>query len=603
VYAVTVALITAAFVVLLTAADADRANAAAIGDVPYCWDAAAGVPVGHAVVAGAVEYCVAPEVFRVALAGVSPSLPAGSGSLELDASSLFKFTFRRVDVPLTTAVARNYNECRTMDMPTSPVLYLSCGGTPQTYPPQSYQKGGSYTAAVRSSAAAAFTDVILAFSQPIYDMREKANTAPVLHATGAKLFAPEGAIFCSFPAMVGYYNGPDRSNPAAIWQLGVAAVQSDYSVCSLPYSVMVAMGMDVFECVSVGCGIDFYAIGAPFGPDIQVLGKWGCNMSPHPEALMPGRMNDPTFFQFWGGAGYNITPENCGGMAANTARWRPNGSTPWATLPITYTAPAYVTNGAGAVPSAFGAVSKTLIGGAKGMTTVADPVNTATGSFTHSETDLVAPDGSAGLRFERWYDSADQSTGALGFGWTSAWSDTLRSDGAAGFTFIESTGRTTSFRPALGGTWTHPVGVDASLVLRPDGSPALLYTNGDVLEFNVAGLIEQRFFADGQSLTVVRDAASRVLTVTSSSGAALTFTYTALNSGKIRLTSVAGSWGQSVTYTYGTGDRLATATRPGAANTYTYEPAKGLLTAVTDACPWPCHSPRWWPTKVLAVVS
>ena len=47
--------------------------------------------------------------------------------------------------------------------------------------------------------------------------------------------------------------------------------------------------------------------------------------------------------------------------------------------------------------------------------------------------------------------------------------------------------------------------------------------------------------------------------------------------------SAAGSWGQSVTYTYGVGDRLETATRPGATNTYAYEPAKGLLTSVTDA--------------------
>jgi YD repeat-containing protein len=46
---------------------------------------------------------------------------------------------------------------------------------------------------------------------------------------------------------------------------------------------------------------------------------------------------------------------------------------------------------------------------------------------------------------------------------------------------------------------------------------------------------------------------------------------------------VVGSWGQGVTYTYGTGDRLETATRPGAASTYTFEPAKGLLTAITDA--------------------
>ena len=260
----TVALTAVGFAVLSAAGSPERSDAvAAVGDVPYCWDAASGVPVGHAAVAGAVEYCVAPEVFRVALAGVSPNLPVGTGSLELDPSSLFKFTFRRADVPLNNVIARNYNECRTMDVPTSPVLYLSCGGSPTTYTPQPlpFQKAGSYSAAVRSSATGAFTDVILAFSQPIYDMRDRPNTAPVLHATGAKLFAPEGALFCSYPAFPGYYNGPGMTNAAAPWQLGVGAGGRGAPECSLPYSVMVAMGMDVFECVSDGCGVDVYAIG------------------------------------------------------------------------------------------------------------------------------------------------------------------------------------------------------------------------------------------------------------------------------------------------------------------------------------------------------
>jgi hypothetical protein len=29
----------------------------------------------------------------------------------------------------------------------------------------------------------------------------------------------------------------------------------------------------------------------------------------------------------------------------------------------------------------------------------------------------------------------------------------------------------------------------------------------------------------------------------------------------------------------------------------------GAATPADDKCTWPCHSPRWWPGKVLAVVS
>jgi RHS repeat-associated protein len=557
---VAVALTVVGFTVLWAAASPDRANAAAVGDVPYCWQASAGVPIGHAATVGAVYYCVAPEAFRVALAGVSPNLAVGSGSLALDPSSLFKFAFRQTVRQSYYFEFRDYAECRMMDVPTSPVLYLSCGGSPTLSTRNSRQSiNASYSGAVRASASGSFGDVAVPFSQPLYDMGDRANTDPVLHASGAKLFAPEGAIVCK--SVVGYYQ------------------------CSLPYSVMVAMGMDAFECVTPRCGV--YNESDPTETvhtraDVEVGPYGGCAFAFNYVELPPGRMNDPTFLRL--SAGSNSVPGHCDGLLAGTARYRPNKLAPWVTIPVaTGTLPSFITNGAGAVPPPFGAILKPLIGGAKGQSTVADPVNTSTGTFTHSETDLEAPGGAAGLRVERWYDSSDTRTGILGLGWASAWSDTLKSDDDGGFSFAESTGRTTTFRPALVGGWTHPTGVDASLVLRADGSPALLYTSGDVVEFNVAGQIEQRTFADNQSLTIARTAAGGVSTVTSSSGASLTFTYVALSSGASRLTAVAGSWGQGVTYTYGVGDRLATATRPGAVTTYTYEPAKGLLTAVTDA--------------------
>jgi RHS repeat-associated protein len=131
-------------------------------------------------------------------------------------------------------------------------------------------------------------------------------------------------------------------------------------------------------------------------------------------------------------------------------------------------------------------------------------------------------------------------------------------------------------------SWTHPIGVDATLVTRSDGSPALLFTSGEVAEFDLAGRLEQRAFPDGQTVTAVRAASGLVSSVTSSAGPSLTYTYASPATGT-RLMSVAGSWGDTVSYGYDTAGRMVSVTRPGGVtSTYTNDPVSGLLTAITD---------------------
>ena len=47
-----------------------------------------------------------------------------------------------------------------------------------------------------------------------------------------------------------------------------------------------------------------------------------------------------------------------------------------------------------------------------------DPVNTAIGSFTHTETDLAIATRGPALSFTRSYNSRDTYSGPLGPGWT-----------------------------------------------------------------------------------------------------------------------------------------------------------------------------------------
>lgn len=183
----------------------------------------------------------------------------------------------------------------------------------------------------------------------------------------------------------------------------------------------------------------------------------------------------------------------------------------------------------------------------------------------------------------RWYNSTDTGSLVHGVGWRSAWSESLLPDVAGGYSYAEATGRVTSFTSVVGGGWTHPVGVDAVLALRADGSPSLTFTTGEVVEFDLSGRLEQRTFPDGQVNTVARQATGEPVTVTSSAGASVTLAYVT-SPGGVRLSSVTGSWGQAVSYSYDAAGFLTSVTRPGAVVTsYTNDVTTGLLTAVTDA--------------------
>ena len=223
-----------------------------------------------------------------------------------------------------------------------------------------------------------------------------------------------------------------------------------------------------------------------------------------------------------------------------------------------------------------------LRGTAKAATLVADPVNSATGSFTHHETDMPEA-ASSGLNLERWYNSSDSRVTVLGAGWSPAWSDRLVPDGAGGYTFSDSSGRVTTFAPNGGGGWTHPVGADAVLSWPgPGNSPTLYWQNGDQWVFDEAsGALAQTVLADTRTIVAGRDSDGDVVTLTASTGVAETFTYGPTPGGK-RLASVSSSLGPTASYSYGSAGELISATSNGSVTTtYGYDTA-GLLATVTD---------------------
>jgi RHS repeat-associated protein len=85
-----------------------------------------------------------------------------------------------------------------------------------------------------------------------------------------------------------------------------------------------------------------------------------------------------------------------------------------------------------------------------------DPVNTATGNFTETETDLVFTGGCGSLVFDRTYNVQDTGVGGFGLGWSS-WPEArlvISDDGAR---LTRPDGRVSVF-PRLADGWDHAVG-------------------------------------------------------------------------------------------------------------------------------------------------
>ena len=206
--------------------------------------------------------------------------------------------------------------------------------------------------------------------------------------------------------------------------------------------------------------------------------------------------------------------------------------------------------------------------------TANDPVDTASGNFLHSETDLTG-DG-YGLALARTYNSRDTRTSPLGVGWSMSYGDRLDPTSAA-VLYTDATGRQVSYTANPDGSYTRPADVTANLARNVDGSWTLTWFNGDIYTFTPAGLLAGSRSTTGQSVTITRDLAGRVRSVGNPIGNSFTYAYNPDG----MLASVIGSDGRTVTYGYLAG-RLASVTLPdGKVWTYQFTPG-GFLGSVTD---------------------
>lgn len=212
-------------------------------------------------------------------------------------------------------------------------------------------------------------------------------------------------------------------------------------------------------------------------------------------------------------------------------------------------------------------------------------VNTAIGNFTQTAIDLSFPGGLLGLLdWTRTYNSLSQTAGALGDGWTTAFSARLvpSSQGllhhsTGPVTFFDDDGRVLIFNPGADGTFVTPPDLDASLARNPDGSFALAFNNGQQWDFDSTGWLTSRS-AEGQQVSLTYDSAGRLTQAGHSSGRQLALTYGAAG----QLASVTADDGRTVSYGYAADGGLQSVTSP-AGGQATFETMGGRLSRITDA--------------------
>jgi autotransporter-associated beta strand protein/YD repeat-containing protein len=238
-----------------------------------------------------------------------------------------------------------------------------------------------------------------------------------------------------------------------------------------------------------------------------------------------------------------------------------------------------------------------------------DPVNVANGDVYHEETDVEIPNLGRPLDFHRRYDSIHTVSGragaptawsdrGLGEGWSFSYSDRIEiaTDGAGTVTWFTADGMRLVFTAGAAGRWTSPSGLFGTL----SGSAAAGFTwkdyDGGTTTFRplVAGSCPIGSQSDRFGNGVRIDYVARTNRITKVSDLRdanrwLAFTYNA--EPRPHIATVADFTGRTWRYAY-VGGRLATTTAPAAAAgaaasvvRYAYHAdaaRRGLLASVTD---------------------
>lgn len=209
---------------------------------------------------------------------------------------------------------------------------------------------------------------------------------------------------------------------------------------------------------------------------------------------------------------------------------------------------------------------------------VGDPVNSATGEFSESATDLEIPGRGPGLAMTRTYSSFAAGAGVsspLGRGWAFSYDMSLSIDPETGdATITNGNGSRSQFFATSKGFLPTPQ-VLASLVENEGGTYTYTIKARTKYTFDSAGKLIGISDLNGDEVTVSYDEVGRLQTVADEAGRTLSFSYDEAG----RIESVADSTGRSVAYGYDeAGDLDEVTDVRGGHEHFTYDESGQLLT-------------------------
>lgn len=216
----------------------------------------------------------------------------------------------------------------------------------------------------------------------------------------------------------------------------------------------------------------------------------------------------------------------------------------------------------------------------------ADPVNSLTGAFTSSDTDLTLASRGLSFAYTRSYTSADPTSGRLGGGWTDNYAVSLTIQPNGDALLHGDEGQQVSYTKQPDGSFRGAPGALSTLTLA-GGVYKLVRSDQVTYSFNSSGVMQSELDRNGQGLTFSYDGSARLSNVSDSAGHTITFGYS--GSG-ILLSSVGSTAQNTVSYGY-TGGQLTSVTLPDPdgvgplappVTRYTYD-AGGRLATVVDA--------------------
>ena len=216
---------------------------------------------------------------------------------------------------------------------------------------------------------------------------------------------------------------------------------------------------------------------------------------------------------------------------------------------------------------------------------VGKPVNITTGNMYLSQTDYLLPGFGKALDITRTYNSAKQSSGLFGLGWSSMLDESIVAYGDLLVRLNLPDGRAVYLGRNSAGTPFDPVvamSFHGQVVKNVDNSYTLTLRDGSVHQFNANGKLTSLTDPNGNTITLTLNASGNPTTITDPAGRTVTLTYDSQS----KIATISDSLGTIATYTRLTSARLSTVTyADGSKYTFTYVIAgnKFYIGTVKDA--------------------